>query len=54
MTYSLKGKHYLVIAAGGHGKLGSRQGDYVLAFTLPSLPSVWGALSSSSSGAITA
>ena len=35
MTYSLKGKQYLVIAAGGHGKLGSKQGDYVLAFTLP-------------------
>jgi len=25
----------LVIAAGGHGKLGTKQGDYVLAFTLP-------------------
>jgi glucose dehydrogenase len=24
-----------VIAAGGHGKLGTKQGDYVLAFTLP-------------------
>ena len=35
MTYSLKGKQYLVIAAGGHGKLGTKQGDYVLAFTLP-------------------
>jgi quinoprotein glucose dehydrogenase len=35
MTYSLKGKQYLVIAAGGHGKLGSKQGDYILAFTLP-------------------
>jgi quinoprotein glucose dehydrogenase len=28
------GKQYLVIAAGGHGKIGTRQGDYVLAFTL--------------------
>ena len=35
MTYSLGGKQYLVIAAGGHGKLGTKQGDYVLAFTLP-------------------
>jgi glucose dehydrogenase len=25
----------LVIAAGGHGKLGTKQGDYVTAFTLP-------------------
>ena len=35
MTYTLKGKQYLVIAAGGHGKLGTKQGDYVVAFTLP-------------------
>jgi len=35
MTYVWKGKQYLVIAAGGHGKLGSKQGDYVIAFTLP-------------------
>jgi quinoprotein glucose dehydrogenase len=35
MTYTLKGKQYLVIAAGGHGKLGTKQGDYVIAFTLP-------------------
>lgn len=35
MTYTLKGKQYVVIAAGGHGKLGTKQGDYVLAFTLP-------------------
>jgi quinoprotein glucose dehydrogenase len=35
MTYALKGKQYLVISAGGHGKLGTKQGDYVLAFTLP-------------------
>jgi quinoprotein glucose dehydrogenase len=35
MTYSIAGKQYLVIAAGGHGKLGTKQGDYVLAFTLP-------------------
>ena len=35
MTYMWKGKQYLVIAAGGHGKLGSKQGDYVIAFRLP-------------------
>jgi quinoprotein glucose dehydrogenase len=34
MTYGVNGKQYLVIAAGGHGKLGTKQGDYVLAFTL--------------------
>src|SRR6266436_7291780 len=32
MTYTLNGKQYLVIAAGGHGKLGTKQGDFVLAF----------------------
>jgi glucose dehydrogenase len=35
MTFSLNGKQYLVICAGGHGKLGTKQGDYVHAFTLP-------------------
>jgi quinoprotein glucose dehydrogenase len=35
MTYSIAGKQYLVIAAGGHGKIGTKLGDYVLAFTLP-------------------
>lgn len=35
MTYMWKGKQYVVIAAGGHGKLGSKQGDYVIAFALP-------------------
>src|SRR6266852_5723492 len=35
MTYTLTGEQYLVIAAGGHGKLGTKQGDYVIAFTLP-------------------
>ena len=35
MTYMLNGKQYVVIAAGGHGKLGTKQGDYVIAFTLP-------------------
>ena len=35
MTYAINGKQYVVIAAGGHGKLGTKQGDYVVAFTLP-------------------
>jgi quinoprotein glucose dehydrogenase len=35
MTYVVNGKQYVVIAAGGHGKLGTKQGDYVLAFSLP-------------------
>lgn len=35
MTYTLHGKQYVVIAAGGHGKLGTKQGDSVVAFTLP-------------------
>jgi len=35
MTYTLDGKQFVVISAGGHGKLGTKQGDYVIAFTLP-------------------
>ena len=35
MTYSVKGKQYIVIAAGGHGKVHTRQGDNVIAFALP-------------------
>ena len=35
MTYVAGGKQYVVIAAGGHGKLGTKQGDYVIAFSLP-------------------
>ena len=29
------GRTCVVIEAGGHGKMGTKQGDYVLAFTLP-------------------
>lgn len=36
MTYIWKGKQYLVVCAGGHGKLGPKVGDYVIAFSLPS------------------
>jgi quinoprotein glucose dehydrogenase len=35
MTYSVGGKQYIVISAGGHGKLGTKQGDTVVAFSLP-------------------
>ena len=37
MTYRLspEGKQFVVIAAGGHGKLGTRLGDSLVAFTLP-------------------
>ena len=36
MTYSVHGRQYVVIAAGGHQKFGTKIGDYVLAFALPS------------------
>jgi quinoprotein glucose dehydrogenase len=35
MTYEEDGKQYVVIAAGGHGKLGTTLGDSVVAFALP-------------------
>ncbi len=37
MTYQLpgNGKQYVLIAAGGHGDLGTTLGDYVVAFALP-------------------
>jgi quinoprotein glucose dehydrogenase len=35
MSYVLDGRQYVVIAAGGHGKLGTKQGDYLMAFALP-------------------
>ena len=35
MTYRADGRQYVVIAAGGHGKLGTTMGDSVVAFTLP-------------------
>ncbi len=34
MTYQLDGKQYVIIAAGGHGKIGTKQGDYIMAFSL--------------------
>jgi quinoprotein glucose dehydrogenase len=38
MTYEVAGRQYVVIAAGGHGKLGTTRGDYVVAFALPKKP----------------
>ncbi len=35
MTYSIDGKQFVVICAGGHGKLGTKRGDSVVAFALP-------------------
>ncbi|PAU62415.1 glucose/quinate/shikimate family membrane-bound PQQ-dependent dehydrogenase [Pseudomonas indica] len=36
MTYTGKdGRQYVLIVAGGHGSLGTRQGDYVMAYALP-------------------
>ncbi len=34
MTYSIGRKQYVVICAGGHGKLDTKQGDAVVAFAL--------------------
>ncbi|HEY7636973.1 MAG TPA: pyrroloquinoline quinone-dependent dehydrogenase [Gemmatimonadales bacterium] len=34
MTYTIDGRQFVVIAAGGHGKMGTKQGDYLLAFGL--------------------
>lgn len=35
MTYAdISGRQYLVICAGGHGKMGTRRGDYVVAYSL--------------------
>jgi quinoprotein glucose dehydrogenase len=35
MSYIAGGKQYIVICAGGHGKLGTKMGDAVVAFALP-------------------
>lgn len=35
MSYQVGGKQYVVICAGGHGKLGTKRGDHVVAFALP-------------------
>jgi quinoprotein glucose dehydrogenase len=35
MTYSVNGREFVVIAAGGHGSFGTKLGDYVIAYALP-------------------
>ena len=35
MTYSVKGKQYVVIAAGGNAQVGTAIGDYLIAYALP-------------------
>ncbi|AHK72212.1 glucose dehydrogenase [Gluconobacter oxydans] len=34
MSYMINGKQYIVIAAGGHAGMGTRTGDYILAYAL--------------------
>ena len=44
MTYEYKGTQYVVIAAGGHGQLGTEPGDTFVAFRLAGpgeAPSWW-------------
>jgi quinoprotein glucose dehydrogenase len=36
MSYAHEGRQYVVIAAGGHGRMGSPPGDAVVAYALPS------------------
>jgi quinoprotein glucose dehydrogenase len=35
MTYQFRGRQFIVVSAGGHGKMKSKQGDSVVAFALP-------------------
>jgi len=44
MTYRVRpgGKQYVVIAAGGHGRAGTRLGDYIVAFALRDPPAKMG------------
>jgi quinoprotein glucose dehydrogenase len=35
MSYSIDGRQYILIAAGGHGSFGTKLGDYVIAYALP-------------------
>ena len=34
MSYAVDGQQYVVTAAGGHGSFGTKNGDYVIAYTL--------------------
>jgi quinoprotein glucose dehydrogenase len=39
MTYlGASGRQFVVIAAGGHGKLGTKRGDWIVAYALPAAP----------------
>jgi quinoprotein glucose dehydrogenase len=38
MSYERGGRQFVVVAAGGHAKLGTTRGDYVLAYALPAAP----------------
>ena len=33
-TFEIGGNQYLIVCAGGHGKLGSKMGDFVIAYSL--------------------
>ncbi len=35
MSYAYQGRQYVVIAAGGHRDMGTRKGDYLIAYALP-------------------
>ena len=35
MSYAVGGRQFVVIAAGGHGGLGTTRGDHLVAFALP-------------------
>lgn len=35
MTYAVGDKQYVLMVAGGHGSVGTKPGDYVIAYTLP-------------------
>jgi len=44
-SYEWHGRQYVVVAAGGHGEVGAKAGDAVVAFALPvgghSAPDLW-------------
>ncbi|MDQ7776912.1 MAG: glucose/quinate/shikimate family membrane-bound PQQ-dependent dehydrogenase [Paracoccus aminovorans] len=35
MTYAVDGRQFVLIVAGGHGSIGTKPGDYVIAYALP-------------------
>jgi quinoprotein glucose dehydrogenase len=35
MTYTIDGRQFVLIVAGGHGSVGTDPGDHILAWTLP-------------------